>query len=243
MDRILLIDSEPAIVQMLSKSLERNYRLICCDPGQFLPLAQQMQPTLIVVDISFPGVDMLGMLQSLFMAGFRCRIVASARYVGHYMIQSLHKLGASCLLQRPCTANGLLQAILDIMLGLEELPGNHMRRNANNLLLRMGFRMDLQGYRYLLEAVLYVAKHPGCVLTTELYPDVAKLCNATSNQVEKDIRECIHKAWDCRDEQIWHLYFPIYLRKKSDRLTNGAFLKRIGYAVADFSEYEKTGTE
>lgn len=244
MDRILLIDSEPAIADMLTKSLEGDYQITCCDPGEFLSLAQQLHPALLVVDLSAPGADMLGLLQSLFMAGFRSRIIASARYVSDYMVQCLHKLGASCLLQRPCTVNALLQVILDVMLGVENVPGNDLRRAANNLLLRLGLRMDLQGYRYLLEAVLYAAKHPNCTLTTELYPDVAKLCNATSNQVEKDIRECIQKAWVCRDEQVWRLYFPISLRKKSDRLTNGAFLKRIAFAVADFSEYskQKTGT-
>lgn len=238
MNKILILDSEPAIAALLAKSLEGDYRVLCCpDSGSFAQMAMEFQPRLLVVDLSAPGDDMIRVLQGLFMCGYRGKIVASSRFVSDYVVEHLQQLGASCLLTRPCTVNALLQPILDIMLGLEAAPGNDMRKVANELLLQLGFRMDLQGYKYLLEAVLYTVKHPDCAVTTELYPDIAKLCNGTSQQAEKAIRDCVHKAWDCRDERIWHLYFPVYFRKKKDRLTSGVFLKRIAYAVADYMEY------
>lgn len=246
MDKILIIDSEPAIATMLTKSLEREYEVLCCqDPSQFVDMVWQFQPALLVVDLSYPGADVLGLLQSVFMAGFRAKIVASARCMGDFVVDRMRQLGASCLFDRPCTVNALLKAITGVMLGVESVPKNDLRKSANDLLLQLGLRMDLQGYRYLLESVLYTVAHPDCALTTELYPDVAKVCNATAEQVEKAIRDCIQKAWLCRDERIWHLYFPIHLRRKNEHLTNGAFLKRIAYAVADFSEFidQNTGTE
>ena len=246
MDKILIIDSEPAIVDLLVNSLKQEYEVQCClDPGEFVEMAMEFQPALVVADLSIPGVDMSGVLQSLFMSGFRAKIVASCRYISDYITQRMYDLGASALFQRPCEANNLLQAIIGVMLDLQGTEYKDVRRCTNDLLLQMGFRMNLHGYGCVLEAVLYLAEHPDCVLSTELYPEVAKRCNGTALQVEKAIRDCIKNAYLCRNAQIWQLYFPLCLHRKKDRITNAEFLNRMAYAIREFMEYkkDKTGTD
>jgi len=66
-----------------------------------------------------------------------------------------------------------------------------------------------KGYEYLKTAIQCQYDDPFQYLTKSLYPTVAKMCNskATGNQVERDMRNVIHKAWESRDTETWEWYF------------------------------------
>ena len=67
MDTILIYDSDPVLLDALRKSLEEHYQVYCCGNRQdFLALAAEMQPMVMVVDLSFFGEDTISVLQSLY---------------------------------------------------------------------------------------------------------------------------------------------------------------------------------
>ena len=65
--RILIVDDEPAIVDMLAYNLQRaNYQVIIARDGEeALAKALQEQPDLIVLDLMLPGLDGLEVCRAL----------------------------------------------------------------------------------------------------------------------------------------------------------------------------------
>lgn len=244
MDSILIYDSDPVLLDALRKSLEEHYQVYCCGNRQdFLALAAEMQPMVMVVDLSFFGEDTISVLQSLYMSGYRTHIVASGNYCSTYLSDRLSQLQVHSFMTRPCSANALLHGVMDATL-LKTNINRDQRRYINDLLLNLGFRMDLHGYRYLPDALIYVMEHPDCVLTSQLYPDIARPYHSTGEEAEKAIRDSICWAWRHRDPRIWKRYFPEGVHRDKS-VSNGVFLKRIAYAISDYMDYVqlKTGTD
>ncbi|MCX5998908.1 MAG: response regulator transcription factor [Chloroflexi bacterium] len=56
---ILVVDDDPAVLKMLKRSLElEGYRVITADDGKTgLRLVEDMEPTLVILDVMMPGLD------------------------------------------------------------------------------------------------------------------------------------------------------------------------------------------
>lgn len=65
--KILLIDDDPFILDLMSKQLQaKGFKVISTtDPEKALPLAQAEQPSLVISDIAMPGIDGLTLLKGL----------------------------------------------------------------------------------------------------------------------------------------------------------------------------------
>ena len=238
MRKIYIIESMPSLRRDLQIAFSReNQVMACADASQALPEICQFQPDLLVLDMTMPGLDGLGLLSIIFTAGIRPKLVVSVNYAEDTVQEILAGYHASFLLSRPVRTQSLLDRITDVLLDLDGGEELDKRRIANSLLLKLGLRLDLQGYRYTLEAVVYVCNHIDCMLSNELYPDLAKYLGGNAKQVEHVIRCCITKAFENRDEQIWELYFPRNRYGHINKVSNGLFLKRIAFAVNDFYDF------
>lgn len=91
-------------------------------------------------------------------------------------------------------------------------------------LIELGVATNLSGYSCLHHAFHLRREDPGSTLTKELYPEVGKRCTPALSgaHVEKAIRYAIDTAWERRDAEIWHRYFP-----QDRKPTNGEFIARI----------------
>lgn len=244
MDAIIIYDSEPILLERLKKSLEANYDVYCCSNREdFLLLAAELQPLVLVVDLSFAGEDTVSVLQSLYMSGYRTHIVASGNFYSPYLINRLEQLQVHSFLTRPCEINLILRSILDAACA-DHYKHADVKRFTHDLLLSLGFRMDLSGYHYVFDALIYTIEHPDSGLISQLYPDIAKPYHASSKNAEKAIRDCITSAWKNRDRHIWKRYFPNDYHKEKP-VSNGVFFKRMAYAIEDFMGFvqQKTGTD
>src|SRR5438067_4841463 len=55
---VLVVDDDPAIVRFLVDALEsEGYHVLATIDGQALPLARDMQPDVILMDLMMPGMD------------------------------------------------------------------------------------------------------------------------------------------------------------------------------------------
>lgn len=65
--KILVVDDEQAIVELIEYNLRRNgYRVIVArDGGQALRLAQTERPDLVILDLMLPGLDGLDVCRAL----------------------------------------------------------------------------------------------------------------------------------------------------------------------------------
>ena len=69
--RLLLIEDDPALALALQRSLERKMMQVkLCDNGsQAVGIWQAMQPDVVVLDLSLPGLDGLQVLKNARQAG------------------------------------------------------------------------------------------------------------------------------------------------------------------------------
>lgn len=64
--RVLVIDNDPAIVEMLEVLLEEDFQVsTCLDSANAIQQASQVQPDLIIMDLMMPGLNGVQVLQSL----------------------------------------------------------------------------------------------------------------------------------------------------------------------------------
>ncbi len=240
MRRIYMIESISVLAKEFAKSLSGVYEVKhCTDTGNILKELDSFRPDLIVMDMSVPGYEPIDIVEHAYLSGIRPKILASTVYWHDALEERLTRADAGLMLLRPFTVDYLLMAAEEILLSMETGREADIRRITNDLLLRLGFRLDLQGYRYVLEAVVYAASHMDCMISCELYPVVARLCRVNQLVVERAMRRCIERAWLLRDDHAWNLYFPKDHNGRTRHLTNGAFVKRIAFAVNEYLDYQQ----
>jgi two-component system response regulator (stage 0 sporulation protein A) len=127
---------------------------------------------------------------------------------------------------QPCNIHAALSYIIDFQ---DKLLGasDPIQSSARSLLIDLGFRTNLCGYRYLISALCILQENPNQSLTKELYPAVAKLHNGSWQQIEHGIRLSIANAWENRSGDAWKRYFA------DDRVkpTNSVFLTRLAQCL------------
>lgn len=238
MQKIYIMESIPKLRDYLVNALSlENHLMTCLDVEQALEDIKSFQPDLVVMDMTMRDLDAIGLLTLLFAADIRPKLVLSFNYAEDAVQKILSRFRVSFLLSRPVRQQVLLNRIADVLLELEGGEGLDKRRIANDLMLKLGLQLELQGYRCTLEGIIYASNNINCMLTTELYPDLAKRFGGNGKQVEHIIRTCITNAWKNRDEKIWNLYFPKNRYGSLKKVTNGAFLKRMAFAVNDLYNF------
>lgn len=75
---------------------------------------------------------------------------------------------------------------------------------VSEILLRLGIPANLKGFRYLRSAIMLTLTDSSALdsVTKRLYPEVARLNNATAQQVETAIRRAVSCAWERRSADV-----------------------------------------
>jgi len=83
------------------------------------------------------------------------------------------------------------------------------QERAKHMLLELNIPANMMGYKQLCFAIPLFATDKDQVLTTELYPAVAKHFRIRDwRAVENSIRRAIRKGWKNGNPDIWRKYFP-----------------------------------
>lgn len=90
------------------------------------------------------------------------------------------------------------------------LRGCEPRCLVKLILIELEVPVNRAGYRYLLLAIVLLAKEFAQLMTKELYPTVGAYSTpkASGTQVEKDMRTAIGEGWENCDQETWSIYFP-----------------------------------
>lgn len=228
--RLLIADGSEEFTSALTAALSGTYELRVCSTGtQALEAVHHFQPHMLVLDLMLPGLDGISLLQSEAVQKVKPIVVATCRFVSDYVLEELDRMGVSYVILKPCDIKATAARIMDISHHGQTLGARKPdpKQTLGDVLLEMGFRTRLDGYGYLLEAVLIMAQHPGLSITKELYPEVAQRCNSESALVERSIRSAIASAWKRRDEQMWKRYYGIRGDTSGKAPSNGDFISRL----------------
>jgi len=140
--RILVVDDEPQITEVLETSLTaRGYQVRCADDGETaLEVIREWQPDLIITDLSMPKMGGITLCHSVRASSNVPIIVLSVREQETTKVQAL-EAGADDYVTKPFGMNELLARVSAALRRAANLP-------AKTELIEVGdFKVDLKAHR------------------------------------------------------------------------------------------------
>ena len=223
MEKILITDSSQTNVDLLVSKLENGQPVLgLTDPDAILDAVRSFAPDRILLDLDLPGLDWQEVLRRAFQLGKPCHILVTTVYANSYICNVLQEYGVSSIAVKPY----LLRSLAERLMSVENtrIVVANLRSLADQILLELGLRQELSGYRYLLEAVLYQYAYPESMVMKDTFPAVAQILGGTHTQVERAIRTCIQDGWKTRNSQLWAQIFPAEVKEPKQKMTNRIFL-------------------
>jgi len=213
--RILVVDNNVELCQILREyfSTQEDLNMVgeAYDGEQALALIAELEPDVVVLDITMPHLDGIGVLERLDALGLkrRPRIIVLTAFGRDDLVARLTELGVDYFMLKPFSLNVLADRIrqfaqLRVPNGQAEAAAaqasstTSLERAVTMLLHRLGVPPHYKGFSYLREAVLMCAAtgYVSGALTKELYPALAKKNATTPGGVEAAIRNAIIAAWE-----------------------------------------------
>lgn len=107
-----------------------------------------------------------------------------------------------------------------------ELEQPVLRRRVQTELEQMGFMHKVNGFDYLMEAIILCVncKERDVYVTSQIYPKVAETWNTTQANVERSIRWSIERVFGKADIERLHRYYPFKYDAERGRPSNAQFI-------------------
>lgn len=229
MRKLLIADCNEEYRTALSAALNNHYHVLCCRNGsEALTLLHQEHPDIFVLDLMLPELDGLTLLERVSANGIRPMVLAASPILSDYVVGCAQRLGIEYLVRKPCSIEAIASRVQDLSCRLKAPAAKTDPVSyVTNLLLALNISPKHNGFAYLREAILLMAKDPSQSVTKMLYPGVAHICKCNKENVERSIRTALDKAWEKRDEAQWQKFFP----NASQRPSNAVFISRLTEAL------------
>jgi CheY-like chemotaxis protein len=118
--RLLVVDDEPAILEILSEYFESRYDVATAsNPARGLLIASQRSFDVILLDINMPGMTGLELATAILNQGSTAAILFMTGYPSRRLISEARRLGAVACLEKPTD-----------LLELDELIGSSAHRET-----------------------------------------------------------------------------------------------------------------
>ncbi len=225
-------DFRTAMKEVIEQGGEFDVAAATGDGREALRLIETHRPDLLLMDVALPGLDGLGLLQTLKTqeTGVPKTVIVSA-FCGNQVLAEAEKLGVSFYLPKPCEPNSLLdrmRSIFDQPVAPETHPAS-LKNLVTAVLHEVGVPAHIKGYQYLREAIIIAVGDMEVInaVTKVLYPAVAKRFGTTPSRVERAIRHAIEVAWDRGDLEVLQQYFGYTVSNAKGKPTNSEFIAMI----------------
>ena len=212
--RVLIVDNNVELCHVLEDYLNRQSDLEVVgkahDREQALEQIKTLQPDVVLLDVTMPYLDGIGVLERLDTLKLvkRPRIIVITAFGTDRLILRLQALNPEYFMVKPFRLQVLVERIRQFS-GEQKHhpvaeqaaavdPSVSCRRKVTQLLHEMGVPSHFKGFSYLREAALMCAEdgYFGGGLTKEMYPALAERYGTTSSGVEAAIRNAVHFAWE-----------------------------------------------
>lgn len=228
--KLLIAEGSEDFRRALAEALGGIYCIRTTGDGkEALELLRSFRPDILVLDLMLPYLDGISLLEAARNDGIRPLVLATSRLINDYVTEAAQRLEIGYLMRKPCDISATVTRVGDLERKREQprtaLPD--ARTHVSNILMALGIRTRLNGYRYLREGIILMAKKPGQSMTKELYPGVAAICGCKGRHVERSSRTAIESAWENRDRAAWSVYFAPGGEWEQECPSNGAFISRL----------------
>ena len=228
--KLLIADGSEEFRNALALAFQSSYRVrLCADGPEALAMLRSFRPDILVLDLMIPGLDGISLLHAALADDICPVVLATCRFMTEYISESVEKLGISYVMIKPCNIQAMEDRVRDLTQRIHPAPVScpDPRDLISNTLTTLSFLPNLDGARYLREAILLMAKDPNQAMTKELYPAVGAIFGRSAQQVERSIRNAINRSWLLRDDRIWQQYFPSNASGTVPRPSNAQFICRL----------------
>lgn len=116
MGNVLIVDDDPAILEMLSDIVSREgYKAVAVESGEKAIEESEKQPfDMVLLDLLLPGISGVEVLSALKKMGSRAAVVILTGYADDPMADAAMKMGPKFLLRKPFRVSEIIQAINSI---------------------------------------------------------------------------------------------------------------------------------
>lgn len=212
--RILIVDNNVELCQVLKHFLDKQQDLevvgLAHDGEQALTQIQATEPDVVLLDITMPYLDGLGVMERLHTLNNqkRPKVFVITAFSSDSLLGRLMALGADYFMVKPFRLEILAERLRqfssdghEIVLGEEAVTTDctlTIDQRVTKILHEMGVPPHFKGFSYLKDAVLMCMENGYYAggLTKEMYPALAKKYHTTSSGVEAGIRNAVVSAWE-----------------------------------------------
>ena len=142
MQRLLIAGTSDCFANGISKQLKNLYDINICNDGEkLIGCICNLEPDILLLDMSIPGVDCLALLRSVSASGKRTAVIALLNVSTHYILHCLEQLGVQYVLTKPCHVNLAVTHIrqIDFYMQHPDMVGWNVENETENILLDLGF--------------------------------------------------------------------------------------------------------
>ena len=233
---VLLADASEEFRAMLQEAIEQAGEFTVAastgDGREALRFIEERRPDLLLTDVALPGLDGLGLLQTLKeREGYIPKTIIVSAFCGEKTLSDAEKLGVSYYLPKPCEPSSLLERMRGIFEdpSAPELRLYALKNTVTAVIHEIGVPAHIKGYQYLREAIIIAVNDMEVInaVTKVLYPAVAKRFGTTPSRVERAIRHAIEVAWDRGDLETLQKYFGYTVSNTKGKPTKSEFIAMI----------------
>lgn len=203
---------------------------------------QKQKADVIIADVFMPGLDILGVLNSLkeIAPNERPMVMAMSSFDNPRLEKETIGAGAAYYFLRPFDMNVMAQRIIQISDWKNEkspilvkkdtvMTDTQLELLITEIIHEIGVPAHIKGYQYIRYSIMLAVKDETIIgsITKTLYPTVAKKHNTTSSRVERAIRHAIEVAWDRGDIDTLNSYFGYTVQNNKGKPTNSEFIAMI----------------
>jgi two-component system response regulator (stage 0 sporulation protein A) len=253
--RIVIADNNRELCDTLSDliNLQEDMELVgvAYDGVEALKVIESAKPDILILDITMPYLDGIGVLERLGEFQDRPITIVLTAFEQESMIQRLIALGATYYMVKPFDATTLFERIRQFASGKPNVtrrqykapedhqyshPTNNRREKTVNqlevevsrLFHEMGIPTHFRGYSYLREAIIIATQEMDVLgnITKNLYPRIAEKYRSTASGVESAIRHTIEIGWERGNSEFMDQFFG-FDNQKGRFPTTASFIAKI----------------
>ena len=248
--KVVIADDTTEFGQKCAKIL-KGYGMeveLCEKDGyELIKTAQRKKVDVLIADVFMPGLDILGVLNSLkeINAKERPLVMAMSSFDNPRLEKETIEAGAAYYFLRPFDINMMAQRIIQLSGWNNDISPLLIKKDnvvtdtqleliITEIIHNIGVPAHIKGYQYIRYSIMLAVKDENIIgsITKSLYPTVAKKHNTTSSRVERAIRHAIEVAWDRGNVDTLNSYFGYTVQNNKGKPTNSEFIAMISDKIS-----------
>ena len=248
--KVLLADNNRELCSVLAEhiGIQEDMELVAIayDGLQAVELIKEYQPDVLILDITMPYLDGIGVMERLADNPDAPKVIVLTAFEQESMVQRLIAMGAVYYMVKPFDTLILLERIRQfghkngnytkeiyssVLSAARGLSRHQLELEVTKIFHEMGVPAHFRGYAYLRDAIILAIQEEDILgnITKNLYPRIAEKYNSTSSGVESAIRHTIEIGWERGNLESFKKMFGTenYQKDRSRFPTAASFIAKV----------------